>query len=81
MSTFPKKPPVPTKAVVVTPERTLTTQSFLPEVARGVAVSMKHFFQNTTEMVRGQRPDPVTERLAGGIRSARTPIAFAACTA
>ena len=73
MNAFPKKPPLPPKTIVVTPERSLTTQSFLPEVVRGVAVSMKHFFQNTKEMVRGERPDPVTERLAGGISTISYP--------
>jgi NADH-quinone oxidoreductase subunit I len=74
MNTFPKKPALPTKTIVVTPDlRSLTTQSFLPEVARGVAVSMKHFFQNTKEMLRGERPDPVTERLAGGISTISYP--------
>lgn len=74
MNAFPKKPPLPTKTIVVTPEaRSLTTQSLLPEVARGVAVSMKHFFQNTKEMLRGDRPDPVTERLAGGISTISYP--------
>ena len=33
----------------------------------GVGVSMKHFFENTREMIRGNRPDPVTERLDTGI--------------
>ena len=74
MNPFPKKPALPAKTVVVTPEaRPLATQSFLPEVARGVAVSMKHFFQNTREMIRGQRPDPVTERLAEGISTIAYP--------
>jgi NADH-quinone oxidoreductase subunit I len=74
MKAFPKKPALPTKTIVVTPEgRSLTTQSFLPEVARGVAVSMQHFFHNTREMLRGERPDPVTERLAGGISTISYP--------
>ncbi len=68
MNAFSKKPALPSKTIVVTPEsRTLTTQSFLPEVARGVAVSMQHFFHNTKEMLRGERPDPVTERLDAGV--------------
>src|SRR5271170_6748513 len=74
MNAFPKKPALPTKTIVVTPDvRSLTTQSFLPEVARGVAVSMKHFFQNTKEMLRGDRPDPVTERLDEGISTISYP--------
>jgi NADH-quinone oxidoreductase subunit I len=74
MNPFPKKPPLPTKTIVATPEvRTITTQSFLPEIARGVGVSMKHFFHNTREMMRGERPDPVTERYDEGISTISYP--------
>jgi NADH-quinone oxidoreductase subunit I len=74
MNAFPKKPALPPKTVVVTPEaRSIATQSFLPEVARGVAVSMKHFFHNTKDMLRGERPDPVVERLDVGISTISYP--------
>ena len=48
-------------------------QSYLPEVFRGVGVSMKHFFENTREMVRGKRPDPVLERYDDGITTISYP--------
>ncbi len=71
---FPKKPPSPTNAVVAQgAERTPTTQSYLPEVFRGLAVSMKHFFVNTRDMLKGQRPDPVVERLDDGISTISYP--------
>jgi len=74
MNPFPKKPPLPTKTIVATPEgRSVATQSFLPEIARGIGVSMQHFFRNTREMVRGERPDPVTERLDEGISTISYP--------
>ena len=74
MNAFPKKPPLPTKTIVATPEaRTLVTEAFLPEIARGIGVSMKHFFRNTREMVRGERPDPVTERYDEGISTISYP--------
>jgi NADH-quinone oxidoreductase subunit I len=72
--TFPKKPASPTNAVPVErAERDHRTQSYLPEVFKGVALSMKHFFSNTKDMVRGKRPDPVVERLDTGITTISYP--------
>lgn len=74
MSTFSKKPALPPETVVVTPgARSIATQSFLPEIARGIGVSMQHFFHNTKDMLRGERPDPVTERLDEGISTISYP--------
>jgi NADH-quinone oxidoreductase subunit I len=74
MNTFPKKPALPTKTIVASPEaRTTATQAFLPEIAKGVGVSMKHFFENTREMLRGERPDPVIERFDEGISTLSYP--------
>jgi NADH-quinone oxidoreductase subunit I len=74
MSAFPKKAARPTNAVVVSPEeRSVVTESYLPEVARGLAVSMTHFFHNTKEMLKNDRPDPVTERLDPGISTISYP--------
>jgi NADH-quinone oxidoreductase subunit I len=71
---FPKKAPSPVNAVPVTyVERSLGVQSYVPEVVRGVAVSMKHFFSNTKEMLRGQRPDPTLERYDDGISTISYP--------
>ncbi len=73
--TFPKKP-VSARAQAMHVEaakRTITTQAYLPEVVRGVAVSMQHFFTNTKEMLRGERPDPVHERLDPGISTISYP--------
>ena len=71
---FPKKPASALHAMPVSPtRRDLTTQSFLPEIFRGLGVSMKHFFSNTKEMLRDQRPDPVTERLDEGISTISYP--------
>ncbi len=72
--TFPKKPPPPLKAVAVVAEpRTPRTQSYLPEVFRGIGLSMKHFFVNTKEMIQGKRPDPVVERFEDGISTISYP--------
>jgi NADH-quinone oxidoreductase subunit I len=72
--TFPKKPAARAK---VTPvdyvERNMEVRSYLPEVARGVGVSMKHFFENTREMLRGERPDPVLDRYDEGITTISYP--------
>lgn len=71
---FPKKAPSPTNAVaVVGAERTAVTQSYLPEIFKGLGVSMEHFFRNTKEMMRGKRPDPMTERFDEGITTISYP--------
>jgi NADH-quinone oxidoreductase subunit I len=72
--TFPKKPPASLNAVPLTyAEHTASTQAYLPEIFRGLGVSMKHFFSNTKEMLRGERPDPVTERISDGIQTISYP--------
>jgi NADH-quinone oxidoreductase subunit I len=71
---FPKKPPSPTRATPVEKaEKNLVTQSYIPEIIRGLGVSMKHFFSNTKEMLRGERPDPTLERYDGGISTISYP--------
>ena len=49
------------------PNRTAAVQTYVPEIARGLGITMSHFFQNTKEMVFGQRPDPSTESVEAGI--------------
>jgi NADH-quinone oxidoreductase subunit I len=71
---FPKK--TATKSTVKTvdyAERNLTTQAFLPEIMKGLGVSMRHFFANFKDMVKNQRPDPVVERLDEGITTISYP--------
>jgi NADH-quinone oxidoreductase subunit I len=71
--TFPKKT-APTNAVPVTyTAPVFEVQSYLPEIFRGVGLSMKHFFQNTREMVQGKRPDPVLDRYDDGITTISYP--------
>ena len=71
---FPKKPASDPRATPVTiTKRDALTQSYIPEILKGLGVSMKHFFSNTKEMMRGQRPDPVTERLDIGISTISYP--------
>ena len=55
------------------PQRTLEVQSYIPELMKGMALTMKHFFKNTKEMVLGQRPDPVTEALSEGVTTLSYP--------
>jgi NADH-quinone oxidoreductase subunit I len=72
--TFPKKPSAPVNATpVVYATSDLEMKSYVPEIVRGVGVSMKHFFDNTREMLRGQRPDPVLERYDTGITTISYP--------
>lgn len=71
---FPKKPASPANvAPVEYVESTLTVKSYIPEIIKGVGVSMRHFFKNTKEMVRGARPDPVVERYDEGISTISYP--------
>ena len=71
---FPKKPPAPTNAAALPyVEKTATVQSYLPEIVKGIGTTMKHFFKNTRDMLRGERPDPVTERWAEGITTISYP--------
>jgi NADH-quinone oxidoreductase subunit I len=71
---FPKKPPSKPQAVVTEhPPRDPQTQAYLPEIMKGLAVSMKHFFVNTKDMIKNKRPDPVTERFDEGITTISYP--------
>lgn len=73
-ATFPKKTAtnLDTKPVSYAPN-TLEVRSYLPEIFRGVGVSMRHFFENTREMVRGNLPDPVLDRYDDGITTISYP--------
>lgn len=54
-------------------ERTLPVQSYVPEVAKGMGVLIKHFFKNTKEVALGQRNDPVLEAFDDGINTISYP--------
>jgi len=74
MSAFPKKPASATHAATVTrARRDMTVDSYVPEIVRGVAVSMSHFFRNAREMFRRQRPDPVLEPFSRGVTTIAYP--------
>src|SRR5580693_8016284 len=71
---FPKKPAAKLNATPVAYTiNNFEVSSYLPEILRGVGVSMKNFFDNTREMLRGQRPDPVLERYDPGITTISYP--------
>jgi NADH-quinone oxidoreductase subunit I len=59
--------------VVARPNRSPTVQSYVPEIAKGLALTMKHFFRNTKEMVFGQRNDPVLDGISDGINTISYP--------
>jgi NADH-quinone oxidoreductase subunit I len=72
--TFPKKPAAPLNVVEVQPaEKTATVQSYLPEIIKGVGKSMRHFFKNTRDQLRGTRPDPVINRYDEGVTTISYP--------
>jgi len=57
---FPKKPPQPANPIPVgPPPATAVRQAYIPAIVEGVGLSMKHFFLNAKELIRGERPDPV----------------------
>jgi len=71
---FPNKSAKKTNAIHVEyTTRDFEVGSYLPEIIRGVGVSMTHFFENTREMLRGKRPDPVLERFDDGITTISYP--------
>jgi NADH-quinone oxidoreductase subunit I len=55
------------------PKRPPTTQALVPEILKGMRVTMKHFFRNTKEVALGQRPDPVLESLDEGVTTVSYP--------
>ena len=58
---------------VTRPGRGAGVQTYIPEIAKGLAITMKHFFQNTKEMAFGQRNDPVLEAIEDGINTLSYP--------
>ncbi len=52
---------------IARPARTADVQAYVPEFLKGMAITMRHFFKNTKEMVLGQKPDPVLEALSDGV--------------
>lgn len=59
--------------VVPRPQRTLAVESYVPEAARGVRITLAHFLRNTKEYVTGQRPDPVLASVGDGITTIAYP--------
>jgi NADH-quinone oxidoreductase subunit I len=55
------------------PHRAPTTQSFIPEIMKGMKVTMRHFFQNAKDVALKQRPDPVLESTSEGITTVSYP--------
>jgi NADH-quinone oxidoreductase subunit I len=55
------------------PDRSFETLVYLPEVLRGMAITARHFFRNTKQLVLDQKPDPVIEALNEGITTISYP--------
>ncbi|WP_437677568.1 NuoI/complex I 23 kDa subunit family protein [Sorangium sp. So ce131] len=55
------------------PNRSADVQAYIPEMVKGLGLTMKHFFKNTKEMVLGQKPDPVLESLEPGVTTISYP--------
>ena len=59
--------------VLKKPSRTISDQSYVVEVMKGLGVTLKHFFQGTAQMVSGNVPNAVTHPLAEGIATISYP--------
>ena len=59
--------------VVKRPQRDVAVQSYIPEVIRGIGITLSHFFKNTKEMALDQRNDPVLESIDDGINTISYP--------
>ena len=70
--TKPAGKPIQGKAVA-RPKRGFEVQSYIPELFKGMRLTMRHFFHNTKEMVLGQTPDPVIEGLSEGVTTINYP--------
>lgn len=55
------------------PSRSAEVQAYFPELVKGMALTMRHFFKNTKELVLGQKPDPVLESMEEGITTINYP--------
>lgn len=71
--TAPLGPNKVTGTPVARPDRGLGVDAYVPELVRGVGITLKHFLRNTKEMVMGQRPDPVLEPFDEGIQTISYP--------
>jgi len=71
---FPKKPAQPANATPVAhAAATAMRQAYVPAIVAGVGLSMKHFFHNAKELIRGERPDPISASLDQGITTISYP--------
>jgi NADH-quinone oxidoreductase subunit I len=59
--------------VIQKPTRTVADQSYVVEVAKGVGVTLKHFFKNIGQMVTGTRPDMTTQNWDEGVHTLEYP--------
>jgi len=55
------------------PKRTAVEETYVTEIGKGIAVTMRHFFKNTKAMIRGERPDAITDPIAEGVTTLMYP--------
>ena len=72
-STLPLGPRKIVGKPVPRPKRGPGVQTYLPEIAKGLAITMRHFFRNTKEMALGQRNDPSLEAIEDGVNTVSYP--------
>lgn len=59
--------------VIKKPRRTVADQSFVVEIAKGLGVTLKHFFKNLGQMVSGTRPDVTQFNYDEGVATLQYP--------
>jgi len=62
-----------TGKTVTRPQRGAGVQTYVPELTKGLLITMKHFFQNTKEMALGMRNDPNLEAIEDGVNTISYP--------
>jgi NADH-quinone oxidoreductase subunit I len=70
MAEIANTPLGPNKVVghpVKRPVRSAAVQAYVPEITKGLGLTMQHFFKNTKEMLFGQAGDPVLDGVQDGI--------------
>jgi len=58
---------------VARPDRGSAVQAYVPEIAKGLVLTTRHFLHNTKEWALGQRPDPILESINDGITTISYP--------
>jgi NADH-quinone oxidoreductase subunit I len=62
-----------TTKIMRKPRRTVSDQSYIVEVVKGLGVTLRQFFKGTAQMVSGNKPSPITDPYADGVSTIEYP--------